>query len=109
MKQSKIVQTAARGLGQPNTPPDSPTAQLSNPLEFAKQVIDTVKLIQSSDSKENPSVPGSQVEPGAQAREPIARASRLEVKEVHEMYVPITLECRLAQNIDYAQLGFQGL
>lgn len=85
MKQSKIVQTDPRGLVRPNTPPDSPTVQLSNPLEFARKVIDTVKLIQTSDSKEASSVVGPQIDCTAEHPGPIIRASKLEVKEVHEM------------------------
>ena len=77
--------TAPSRPGYPDTPPDSPTAHLSNPLEFARQVIDTVKLIQTSDSKETSPVAGSQVHSGTQDSEPIARASKLEVKEVHEV------------------------
>lgn len=93
IKQSKAVHAAASRPGCPATPPDRPMAQLSNPFEFAKQIIDTVKLIQTSESKEAPPVAKSQDESNAQAFKPIARASRLEVKEVHEMYVPRTLHC----------------
>ena len=84
-KQSKAVHAALSSTGCPDTPPDSPIVQLSNPLEFARQVIDTVKLIQTSDSKETPPIVGSQVQPNAQVSEPITRASKLEVKEVHEV------------------------
>ena len=84
-KQSKAVHAAPSRPGCPDTPPDGPTAQLSNPLKFARQVIDTVKLIQTSDSKETSPVAGSQVQPNAQGSEPITRASKLEVKEVHEV------------------------
>ena len=91
IKQSKAVHAATSRLDCPDTPPDSPTAQLSNPLEFARQIIDTVKLIQTSDSNEASLVAVTQAEPNAQASEPIARASRAEVKEVHEMYVPTAL------------------
>lgn len=84
-KQNKAAHTAPSRPGCPDTPPESPTAQLSNPLEFARLVIDTVKLIQTSDSKETSPVAGSQVQPNAQDSAPIARASKLEVKEVHEV------------------------
>jgi hypothetical protein len=83
MKQ-KTVQTAPSRLGQPSTPPDSPTAQLSNPLEFARQVIDTVKLIQTSATQEASPSAGTQ-DPIIKQPEPIIQASKLEVKEVHEV------------------------
>ena len=83
--QSKAVQAALSRPGHPHTPPDSPTAQLLNPLEFARQVIDTVKLIQTSDSKEASPVAIPQIDSIAKHPEPIIRASRLEVKEVHEV------------------------
>ena len=85
MKQSKPAQAALPRSGRPATPPDSPTAQLSNPLEFARQVIDTVKLIQTSDSKEASLVARPQIDSIAKDPEPIIRASKLEVKEVHEV------------------------
>ena len=85
IKQAKAVHAAASRPGCPDTPPDSPTVQLSNPLEFARQVIDTVKLIQTSDCKDILPVAGPQSESIAKPPEPIIRASRLEVKEVHEV------------------------
>ena len=85
MKQSKPDQVNPSRPGGPDTPPGTPTAQLSNPLEFARQVIDTVKLIQTSDCKEAVPVVGPQVEPNVQTSEPTVRASKLEVKEVHEV------------------------
>ena len=51
-KTNKTVHAALSIPGCPDTPPDSPTAQLSNPFEFARQVIDTVKLIQTSNPKQ---------------------------------------------------------
>jgi hypothetical protein len=48
-KQGKAPQTASSRSSHPATPPDSPTSSFLNPLEFAQQVIDTVKLIQTSD------------------------------------------------------------
>ena len=68
--------------GHPVTPP---TAQLPTPLEFARQVIDTVKLIQSSKSEE--ASPGAtlQVDCSVQQPEPIIQASKLEAREVHEV------------------------
>ena len=85
MKQGKIVQTAPRGLDQPSTPPDSPTAQLSDPLEFARQVIHTVKLIQTSEPKEASPSAAIQANSIVKQPEPIIQASKLEVKEVQEM------------------------
>ena len=85
IKQSKSAQAVPLRPGCPDTPPDSPNVQLSNPLEFARKVIDTVKLIQTSDSKEASSVVGPQIDCTAEHPEPIIRASKLEVKEVHEM------------------------
>ena len=82
---SKAVQAASQTPGQADTPPDSPKTQLSNPLEFARQVIDTVKLIQTTESKEVSSVVGPQIDCTAEYPEPIVRASKLEVKEVHEV------------------------
>ena len=85
IKQSKPAQATHLRSGCPDTPPDSPPVQLSNPLEFARQVIDTVKLIQTSDYKETLPVAGPQSNSIAQAPESIIQASRLEVKEVHEV------------------------
>ena len=84
MKQSKPTQAAPLRSECPDTPPDSPAAQPSNPFEFARQIIDTVKLIQTSESKEA-SVIGPQIDRTAEHPVPIIRASKLEVKEVHEM------------------------
>ena len=85
MKQSKSAQAVPLRPGCPDTPPDSPNVQLSNPPEFARQVIDTVKLIQTSDSKEASPVARPQIDSIAKCPEPIIRASKLEVKEVHEV------------------------
>ena len=94
--QSKAVQATSSRPGRADTPPDSPTAQLSNPFEFARQVIDTVKLIQTSDSKEAVPIVVPHVESNVQASQGIARASKLEVKEVHEVYVLLTFNVRLS-------------
>lgn len=68
-------------------------------LEFARQVIDAVKLIQQSESKDISTVIGPQVEANAQASEKIARASKLEVKEeVQEVYVPASPNNALAES-----------
>ena len=84
-KQNKITYSAAPKLGRPDTPPDSPSAQLSNPLDFARQVIDTVKLIQTCELKDASSSTKPQLDPDVKHAEPIIRASKLEVKEVHEV------------------------
>ena len=84
---SKAGRAAPSTTGDPITAPDSPITQLSNPFDFAKQVIETVKLIQSSDCKEILPVAGPQSESIAKAPESIIQASRLEVKEVHEVSV----------------------
>ena len=85
VKQSKPAQAATQRSGSPDTSPDSPTAQSSNPLEFARQVIDTVKLIQTSDPNEASPIARPQIDSIAKQPEPIIRASKLEVKEVHEV------------------------
>jgi hypothetical protein len=85
---SKRTQAASSSSGCLDTPPDSPTAQLSNPFEFAKQVLDVLKTIQTPEPKEaSPAVgsSGPQIKGNAQASKPIARASKLEAKEVHEV------------------------
>ena len=83
--QSKAFQAASPRSGRPDTPPDSPTAQLANPFEFAKQFLDALRVVQTHESKNTSPVTGPQVEPNPQASEPVARASKLEVKEVHEV------------------------
>ena len=85
MKQGKPAQAAPLRSGCPDTPPESPTAQLSNPFEFAKQILDAIKAIQTPESKETSPVAGPQVETNGQASEAIVRASKLEIKEVHEV------------------------
>lgn len=85
MKQSKPARVNPSQSGRPDTPPDSPTAQLSNPLEFARQVIDMVKLIQTSEPKDAAPIVEPQAELHVQVSEPVVRASKLEVKEVHEV------------------------
>ena len=85
VKESKPVKAAHPRSAHPNTPPDSPIIQLPNPPEFARQVIDTVKLIQTSESKEPSPSAGLQVDSVVKQLEPIIQASKLEVKEVHEM------------------------
>lgn len=58
---------------------------MSNPLEFVRQVIDTVKIIQTSDCNEILPVTGPQIDCTAEHPEPIIRDSKLEVKEVQEV------------------------
>ena len=83
--QSKASQAAFPRSGRPNTPPNSPTAQLANPFEFAKQFLDALKVVQTHEAKKIAPVAGPQVEPNPQTSEPAARASKLEVKDVHEV------------------------
>ena len=88
-KRSK-TQVTSSSSGHPDTPPDSPTTTLPNPLEFAKQVIDAIKLVQTSKSTSDETSPssGPQAEGNTKPVEARARASRLEFRAVDEVYVP---------------------
>ncbi|RMZ88491.1 hypothetical protein DV736_g4280, partial [Chaetothyriales sp. CBS 134916] len=70
----------------------NPATQLSNPLDFARQIIDTVKLIQTSDSKDAVPIVRPQAKLPTQVSEPIARASKLQVKEYKVVESPPTSE-----------------
>ncbi|KIW99705.1 uncharacterized protein Z518_11118 [Rhinocladiella mackenziei CBS 650.93] len=94
MRQSKGVQASLPGPNNPDTPPDSPTTQLPNPFEFAKQFLDALKSIQTSEPKGT----SSAAETNAQQSEPISRASKLEVKEVHEVWNPKAYEYKVVES-----------
>ena len=89
-KKSTCPQAAPSRSGNPVTPPpDSPTLP-SRKFEFAKEIIETIKLIQApqstSDSKDSALYAGPRAEGNAQPQEARARASKLEYKEVDEVY-----------------------
>lgn len=82
-KRSK-QKAAPSSAGRPDTPPDSPTWPF-DVTEFAKQFFDTVKLITAPESKDSFPSAEPQVEGNAVSVGPKARASKVEVKEVHEV------------------------
>jgi hypothetical protein len=84
-ERTKRAEANALGPGRLNTPPNSPIAQLPDLLEFARQFVDTIKLIQKSEPKEVSSGPALQVDPSVQQPGPVIQASKLEFKEVHEV------------------------
>lgn len=81
-KQTKVVQVDTDRSGYSDTPPNSPAGQFLDPLEFAREVINAVQLITSQETKAvTLSEPGST----PSASKPVDRASRFEVKQVHEV------------------------
>lgn len=95
-KRSKPLQAAPSHSGHLVTPPSSPTLLPSSTLEFAKLVIETVKLIQASQTTPDPTEDSPAAEPQAegnvQPEDARARASKLEFKTVDEVYVPSDLQ-----------------
>jgi len=82
-----------------DTPPNSPTLSPSKQtftVELAKQVIETIKLIQASQAGTAPTEISPTAEPedlgNAQPAEARARASRLQFKTVDEVYAPSELQ-----------------
>ncbi len=87
IKQSNPPQATPLKSNPPDTPPNSPTTSIPNPLEFAQQVIDTVKLIQISESKKTSPSAEPYIKEDTKPAEAKARASKLKYKTVDEVYV----------------------
>jgi hypothetical protein len=76
-----------------NHPPDALVL-----AELFKGIITAIKATSdsASGSKETSSAAVSQIQPDAQDSELIIRASKVEVKEVYEMYVPKSFHVQLS-------------
>jgi hypothetical protein len=92
-KQPKPLQAVPSRSGNPiTTPPDTPTLPFGT-VELAKQFIETVKLIHTSQSKDDTALyAGPQAGGSSQSLDARARASKLEYKTVDEVYVYSNLE-----------------
>ncbi|KAK5083831.1 hypothetical protein LTR05_006337 [Lithohypha guttulata] len=81
---SDSAQTKLDPQGDPDTPPKTPSAQLPNPLEF-RALVDAVKSLAPKDAS-GVSLPP--IAANQSASEFIERASKLESKQVHEIWDP---------------------
>ena len=90
--ESKGTSVAGPQLGGNTEPVEASSTLPPGKFELAKEIIETVKLIQASqstsDSKETSLYAGPQAEGNVQPQEARVRASKLEYKEVDEVYVP---------------------
>ena len=101
-ERNQAFQASLSTSGDLGTPPNVPTAQLSDPLEFARQVLDALKTIHTPESKNTSPVAGPQdvasnhqdnegtTDENLQSKE---RATKIEIKKVNERYVdsPVVL------------------
>jgi hypothetical protein len=106
--QSKAVQAPLSRPDHPDTPPDSPTAQLCNPFEFAKQFLDAIKAIQTPESVSQATVSSGQGIEEKDKTKAKSRASRHEIKKVNERYPNLPLFL-LQHILIESQLGRQNL